>query len=140
MTEDKKTPKSKTSENDSSKQESIHLLYEFLKKTNHKFTSQTKTRSDVIGSGKKLYKQKGTGRARPGTCKSPLKRGGGKSFGAVLRAPRISMNKKQKQLSFSVLFNSLKSKITLIDNTKHSSLKKTKELIQELSIKKLLIS
>jgi large subunit ribosomal protein L4 len=43
--------------------------------------SKVKNRSDVAGSGRKLYRQKGTGNARAGDIKSPLRRGGGVIFG-----------------------------------------------------------
>ncbi|MDR2728767.1 MAG: 50S ribosomal protein L4, partial [Chitinispirillales bacterium] len=48
-------------------------------------TAKTKTRAEVSGSGKKPWKQKGTGRARAGSNKSPLWVRGGKAFGAVPR-------------------------------------------------------
>src|SRR6185369_477149 len=47
-------------------------------------THKTKTRSEVSGSGKKLWKQKGTGRARVGSVRSPIWRHGGTAHGPVL--------------------------------------------------------
>ena len=112
----------------------IHLLFEYFKKISFKFTSQSKTRSDVVGSGKKLYKQKGTGRARPGSCKSPLKRGGGKAFGPVVRDPRISLNKKQKTLCFISLFKFIKPKIKEVNDTLSNNSSKTKDIVKDLDI------
>lgn len=62
-------------------------------------TASTKTRSEVIGSGSKLYRQKHTGRARAGTTKSPLRRGGGVIFGPKPRSYRQAMPKKMRQLA-----------------------------------------
>jgi large subunit ribosomal protein L4 len=57
-------------------------------------TSSTKTRSDVSGGGKKPWRQKGTGRARAGTTRSPLWRGGGIVFGPHPRDYSYSIPKK----------------------------------------------
>lgn len=62
-------------------------------------TAKTKTRGEVSGGGRKPYKQKGTGRARAGSTRSPIWRGGGTSFGPVPRSYAKSVNKKVKQLA-----------------------------------------
>ncbi len=62
-------------------------------------TSSTKTRSEVSGSGKKLYRQKHTGLARAGDRRSPTRRGGGITFGPKPRSYRQDMPKKMRQLA-----------------------------------------
>ena len=62
-------------------------------------TVATKNRSDVAGSTRKLYRQKGTGNARAGSIKSPLRKGGGIVFGPHPRDYRQSMPKKMRQLA-----------------------------------------
>lgn len=62
-------------------------------------TSSTKTRGDVAGSTKKLYRQKHTGMARVGSKKSPTRRGGGITFGPKPRDYRQDMPKKMRQLA-----------------------------------------
>lgn len=62
-------------------------------------THKTKTRSEIAGSNQKPWRQKGTGRARAGTRKSPLWRGGGVIFGPRPRDYSYSMNKKQRRLA-----------------------------------------
>jgi large subunit ribosomal protein L4 len=62
-------------------------------------THSTKTRSDVAGSNKKPWRQKGTGRARAGTRKSPLWKGGGIVFGPHPRDYSYSIHKKQRRLA-----------------------------------------
>ncbi|HEU4929151.1 MAG TPA: 50S ribosomal protein L4 [Candidatus Krumholzibacteria bacterium] len=62
-------------------------------------TVNTKERSDVAGGGKKPWKQKGTGRARAGTIRSPLWRGGGTVFGPHPREHRVKVNKKVKRVA-----------------------------------------
>ena len=62
-------------------------------------TASTKTRGEITGSGSKLYRQKHTGRARAGTTKSPLRRGGGVIFGPKPRSYRQAMPKKMRQLA-----------------------------------------
>jgi len=62
-------------------------------------TASTKTRSEVAGSSRKLFRQKGTGNARAGSIKSPLRRGGGIIFGPKPRSYRQSMPKKMRRLA-----------------------------------------
>jgi large subunit ribosomal protein L4 len=72
-------------------------------------TSSTKTRSDVRGGGKKPWRQKGTGRARAGTTRSPIWRGGGIVFGPHPRDYSLSIPKKvRRKALISVLSMKLK--------------------------------
>lgn len=64
-------------------------------------TAATKTRGEVSGSTRKLYAQKGTGRARRGSIKSPLLRGGGIVFGPSPRSYRQRMPRKMRRLAFA---------------------------------------
>lgn len=72
-------------------------------------TASAKTRGEVIGTTKKVYRQKGTGRARHGARKASLFRGGGVTFGPIPHDFSLKMNKKQKkQALFGALSLSLK--------------------------------
>jgi large subunit ribosomal protein L4 len=62
-------------------------------------TSKTKERSEVRGSGRKLYRQKGTGNARVGDAQSPIRRGGGRAHGARPRDYTHDLNQKEKKLA-----------------------------------------
>jgi len=62
-------------------------------------TASTKTRGEVSGSTKKMFRQKGTGSARAGSIRSPLRRGGGIVFGPKPRSYRQAMPKKMRQLA-----------------------------------------
>ena len=62
-------------------------------------TASTKTRGEVAGSTAKLFRQKGTGQARAGGVRSPLRRGGGITFGPKPRSYRQAMPKKMRQLA-----------------------------------------
>ncbi|MFC1966617.1 50S ribosomal protein L4 [Chloroflexota bacterium] len=62
-------------------------------------TASTKTRGEVAGSTRKLFRQKGTGNARAGSIKSPLRRGGGIIFGPKPRSYRQAVPKKMRRLA-----------------------------------------
>ena len=62
-------------------------------------TASTKTRSEVSGGGRKLFRQKHTGFARAGSRRSPLRRGGGVAFGPKPRSYRQAMPRKMRQLA-----------------------------------------
>ena len=62
-------------------------------------TASTKTRSEVAGSSKKMYRQKGTGSARAGSRRSPIRRGGGVAFGPRPRSYQQAMPRKMRQLA-----------------------------------------
>lgn len=73
-------------------------------------TQATKTRAMVSGGGKKPWRQKGTGRARAGSSRSPIWTGGGVTFGPMPRSYRFAMPKKMRRLAIksalSAKFNS----------------------------------
>ena len=71
--------------------------------------ASAKTRTEVVGTTKKVYRQKGTGRARHGSAKANLFRGGGVTFGPLPKDFSMSINKKQKK---QALFSSLSQKAT----------------------------
>ena len=62
-------------------------------------TASTLTRSEVRGGGRKPYKQKGTGRARQGSIRTPLRPGGGIIFGPKPRSYNLDMNRKERRLA-----------------------------------------
>lgn len=95
-------------------------------------TSSTKTRGEVSGTTKKVYRQKGTGRARHGAKKAHIFVGGGIAFGPKPRDLSLSMPKKMKRKAlFSALSNKLtQEKIMVVDFEKASG--KTKEIATAL--------
>ena len=106
-------------------------------------TSQQKTRSDVRGGGKKPYRQKGTGRARAGTIRSPLWRGGGVAFAARPRDYSKKINKKMYRAAIRFIFSELlrQEKLVAIENPVLEK-PKTKEIakfLNEFSLSKVLI-
>jgi len=97
-------------------------------------TASTKTRGEVIGSTRKLYAQKHTGRARRGDIKSPLLRGGGVVFGPKPRTYRQSMPKKMRQLALKCLLSAKvrEGNIKLVQELDFKG-PKTKDMIDVLS-------
>ncbi len=69
-------------------------------------TAKVKNRSDVVGSQRKLYRQKGTGRARKGNIKSPVLRGGGVVFGPHPRSYAQNTPKKVRKLALKMALSS----------------------------------
>ena len=97
------------------------LVYEAIKSqlaNARQGNSSSKNRSDIIGSTKKPWTQKKTGRARAGSVKSPLWRGGGITFGPQPRSYRVDMPKKMRQRAlFSVLsLLAKKDRVLVIEN------------------------
>lgn len=76
------------------------VLYQLAKR--RAGTVKTKTRSDVRGGGKKPWRQKGTGRARAGTSRSPLWRGGGTIHGPQPRSYEMRVPKKVRKLALKM--------------------------------------
>lgn len=72
----------------------LHLVVRAEQAARRSGTASTKTRSEVSGSTAKLYRQKGTGRARAGSVKSPVRTGGGIAFGPRPRSFAIKVNRK----------------------------------------------
>ena len=95
-----------------------HVVYLAVKQymaNNRQGTHKAKARSEIIGSTRKIKKQKGTGTARAGSIKSPLFRGGGRTFGPLPRNYSLKLNKKVKKLAKKSVFSSkLASKSVLI--------------------------
>merc|ERR1719440_2604789 len=92
-------------------------------------TAMAKTRSEVGGGGRKPYQQKGTGRARRGSSRSPLLVGGGKSFGPRQKSYALKMNKKEKQLAISTALMGAAPRMTLVkDFTSEFAAPKTQSM------------
>jgi len=96
-------------------------------------TVKTKTRGEVAGTGKKPWRQKGTGRARAGSRRSPLWRGGGKIFGPVPRDYSYTMPRKARQLALrSALLSKFQDgEVTVVDSIALAA-PKTKEVARML--------
>nr|YP_011002459.1 50S ribosomal protein L4 [Undaria peterseniana]WAL33250.1 50S ribosomal protein L4 [Undaria peterseniana] len=79
-------------------------------------TANTLTRAEVKGGGRKPWRQKGTGRARAGSNRSPLWKGGGVSFGPKPKFYSSKINRKEWQLSLRSLLIAKQKDITIVDN------------------------
>src|SRR5213596_3734493 len=101
-------------------------------------TSATKTRGDVSGSGRKLWKQKGTGRARIASLRSPLWKGGGNVHGPQPRDWSYNMPKKMRQGALrSALSERLREGNLIIVNDWRLEHPKSREFINTLGTLKL---
>ena len=96
-------------------------------------TADTKTRREVSGSSRKLYKQKHTGQARAGNKRSPLRRGGGVIFGPHPRSYRQAMPKKMRRLAIrSILSAKVADEELKVIDTFGLEEPKTKQMAQVL--------
>ena len=97
-------------------------------------TASTLTRSEVRGGGRKPYKQKGTGRARQGSIRTPLRPGGGIVFGPKPRSYNLDMNRKERRLALRTALMSRVPDIKAVEDF-GSTVKqpKTSEIINGLS-------
>ncbi len=97
-------------------------------------TLSTKTRSEVRGGGRKPWRQKGTGRARAGSNRSPLWRGGGVTFGPKPRDFSIKMNRKERRLALRTAFQSRAEDLIVVQEfAQELTQPKTRELVAALS-------
>ena len=96
-------------------------------------TASVKTRGEVSGSTRKLYRQKGTGRARAGDLRSPLRRHGGVIFGPKPRDYRQAMPKKMRRLAIKCLLSAKAAdgELKVVDKLEMQD-HKTKEMINIL--------
>ena len=79
-------------------------------------TASTLTRSEVRGGGRKPYKQKGTGRARQGSIRTPLRPGGGIIFGPKPRSYNLDMNRKERRLALRTALMSRVSDMKAVED------------------------
>ena len=97
-------------------------------------TASTLTRSEVRGGGRKPYKQKGTGRARQGSIRTPLRPGGGVIFGPKPRSYNLDMNRKERRLALrTALMSRIADIKTVEDFGSTLDQPKTSEIINGLS-------
>ena len=96
-------------------------------------THKAKERSEVAGSTRKLYRQKGTGHARAGDIKSPLRRSGGTIFGPRPHAYSIKVNRKTRQLArrSALTYKAQKDAIRIVEDF-HLEQPDTQELLSLL--------
>ena len=100
-----------------------YLLHRDLLKHFHsqkQNTVSTKTRSEVRGGGRKPWRQKGTGKARAGSNRSPLWKGGGVIFGPKPKKTSLKLNKKERQLALQTLLYNKRNNILIIENLENS--------------------
>jgi large subunit ribosomal protein L4 len=96
--------------------------------------ASTKTRSEVRGGGRKPWRQKGTGRARAGSIRSPLWRGGGVIFGPKPRDFEVKMNKKERRLALRTAFQSRTEDIIVVEEfAEQFPRPKSKELLSAIA-------
>ena len=95
----------------------------------------TKTRGEVHGSGKKPFRQKGTGMARQGEKRSPLARGGGVVFGPKPRDFSVQLNRKEKRLALQrALFDAVvEGKLLVLEALKNMETPKTAVMAEVLN-------
>jgi len=122
-------------EMDEKKSACLYYVLKYQRARARQGTAHTKTRSEVRGGGAKPYRQKGTGRARRGTNRSPLKVGGGITFGPRTRDYTTKLNKAFVKKTMQYAFLLRAGKVFLLDNVeeKQYSTKDIKGLLSKLS-------
>ena len=117
------------------------VMYDFIKMqlaNKRQGTSSTKTRTEVRGGGKKPWRQKGTGRARVGSSRNPVWRGGGIAFGPKPRDYSYRLPQKVRRLALKSALSSkaLDNKIVIVDEFNLDQ-PKTKVMVQALEALKV---
>ena len=118
-----------------------HLIYQSVRtylSNQRQGTSKTKGRSEVRGGGKKPFRQKGTGRARQGTSRSPIMVGGGNIIGPVPHTYKLSIPKKAARLArkSALRFKAKENEIMIIEDFSFEA-PKTKDLANILKSLKI---
>ena len=112
----------------------IHRMVTYQLAKRRAGTAKTKGRSEINGTGAKMYKQKGTGKARHSTKKVPQFRGGGKAFGPVVRDHGFGMQKKVRALALKhALSAKVKSEDLIVLEKAEAKEPKTKALKSQLT-------
>jgi large subunit ribosomal protein L4 len=109
----------------------VHMAVLQYLANNRQGTKGTKTRAEVRGGGRKPWRQKGTGRARQGSIRSPQWTGGGVVFAPKARDYSFKLNKKQKRLALKSALSSKakENKLIVVDALTFPNIK-TKEMVQ----------
>lgn len=109
-----------------------HVVHRALVRQMHNSrqgTVSTKTRAEVRGGGRKPWRQKGTGRARAGSIRSPLWKGGGVIFGPKPRDYSVKMNRKERRLALRTALQSRVNDLVVVEEfIENLPRPKTKEL------------
>ncbi len=120
-------------EDDSKGLQAVHDAVVAYRASQRSGTACAKTRSEVAGTGKKPWRQKGTGRARAGSKHSPIWRGGGVVFGPRPRSFRKDINKKTRKLALrKALSERFKAGEVLVVDQVQMDQPKTKDVIRLL--------
>lgn len=115
-------------------QYAVHAVVKNYLANQRQGTQSAKTRAEVRGGGRKPFKQKGTGRARAGTSRSPVWVGGGVIFAPKPRSYRYSLPKKVKRLAMKSALTSkvTENEIIVLDNMSFEA-PKTKDMVKMLT-------
>ena len=113
----------------------IHVMHLALRRqldNSRAGTACTKTRSEVSGGGKKPWKQKGTGRARAGSLRSPLFAGGGVVFGPKPRSYAFSIPQKARKVALKSALSARSEQLVVVKDFSEIKEPKTKLMVKAL--------
>lgn len=114
----------------------VHVMHLALKRqlnNARQGSANSKTRAEVSGGGRKPWKQKGTGRARAGSIRSPLFAGGGVSFGPKPRSYETNLPQKARKLALKSALSAKLEVVTVVKDFSELTEAKTKAMVKILS-------